>query len=166
MPGARRIIAGVSGSPGSVHTLRLAADLARDHDAVLIPVLAWVPPDGDRHERRHPCPELRQLWKDDAWQRLQDALGTAFGGLPAGIVTQPAVLRGKPGKVLVSTARQPGDLLVIGVGRPGPLLPGSRPLPGAGHPGPRPGPGRGLRPARLGVPAPLGQGNSTARIAT
>jgi nucleotide-binding universal stress UspA family protein len=55
MPGARRIIAGVSGSPGSVHALRQAAHLAHDHDAVLIPMLAWVPPDGDRHERRHPA---------------------------------------------------------------------------------------------------------------
>jgi hypothetical protein len=31
---------GVSGSPGSVHALRLAADLARHHDATLIPLLA------------------------------------------------------------------------------------------------------------------------------
>jgi len=53
MPGARRIIAGVSGSPGSVHALRHAAELARHHDAVLIPLLAWVPPGGDRDERKH-----------------------------------------------------------------------------------------------------------------
>jgi hypothetical protein len=37
MPGASRIFAGVSGSPGSVHALRQAADLARRNDAILIP---------------------------------------------------------------------------------------------------------------------------------
>jgi hypothetical protein len=80
-----------------------------------------VPPDGDRHERRHPCLELRQLWEDDAWQRLWEALDTAFGGLPADIRVQPAVRRGEPGKVLTGVACQPGDLLVIGPGRRGAL---------------------------------------------
>jgi hypothetical protein len=55
MPGIRRIVAGVSGSPGSVHALRQAADLARRSDAFLIPVHAWVPPEGDIHERKHPA---------------------------------------------------------------------------------------------------------------
>jgi hypothetical protein len=67
-------------------------------------------------ERKTPDPELRQLWTDDAWQRLRDALGTAFGGLPAGIHAQPVVLRGKPGKVLTGLACQQGDLLVVGTG--------------------------------------------------
>jgi nucleotide-binding universal stress UspA family protein len=120
-----RIFAGISGSPGSVHALRQAAGLARHHDAILIPLHAWVPPDGDLHERKHPCLELRQLWEDDAWQRLWDTLDRAFGGLPAEPTTQPAVLRGKPATVLTGLARQPGDLLVIGTGRRGPLwLPG------------------------------------------
>jgi nucleotide-binding universal stress UspA family protein len=104
-----------------VPALRQAADLTRRHDAVLIPLHAWVPPDGDRHERMHPCLELRQLWEDDAWQRLWQALDTALGGLPAGIRVQPAVRRGAPGKVLTGAARQPGDLLVIGSGPRGPL---------------------------------------------
>jgi nucleotide-binding universal stress UspA family protein len=112
-----RVIAGVSGSPGSVHALRQAADLARHHDALLIPLLAWVPPDS----ARLPWPELRQIWHDDAWQRLWDTLDTAFGGLPAGTTTQPVVLRGNPGPVLTGVARQDGDLLVIGAGRRGPL---------------------------------------------
>ena len=115
MTDTRRIFAGVSGSPGSVHALRQAADLAHHHDAVLIPMLAWVPPDSTRL----PWPELRQVWHDDAWQRLWDTLDTAFGGLPAGISTQPVVLRGKPGQVLAGVARQDGDVLVIGAGRRG-----------------------------------------------
>ena len=117
MPGTRRIFAGVSGSPGSVHALRQAAGLARHHNAVLIPLLAWVPPDSTRL----PWPELRRLWHDDAWQRLWDTLDTAFGGLPAGITTQPVVLRGKPGQVLAGVARQDGDVLVIGADRRGRL---------------------------------------------
>jgi len=121
MPTVCRIVAGVSGSPGSVPALRHAAGLARQHDAVLVPLHAWVPPDGDRHERRHPCAELRQLWDDDAWQRLWQALDTAFGGLPDGIRVQPAVMRGQPGTVLTGLACQPGDLLVIGAGRRGVL---------------------------------------------
>jgi nucleotide-binding universal stress UspA family protein len=114
MYGACRIVAGISGSPGSVHALRQAAGLARYHDAPLVPVHAWLPPDS----RRLPWPELRRLWEDDAWQRLWDTLDRAFGGLPAGVTTQPVVLRGKPGKALTGLARQPGDLLVIGAGRP------------------------------------------------
>lgn len=117
MPGTRRIFAGVSGSPGSVHALRQAAELARHHDAPLIPVLAWLPPDS----RRLPWPELRQIWHDDAWQRLWDTLDAAFGGLPDGITTQPAVLAGRPGTVLAGVARQDGDVLVIGAGRRGRL---------------------------------------------
>ena len=89
----RRVIAGASGSPAGLQALRQAADLARHHDAVLVPVLAWVPPDS----ARLPWPELRAIWKDDAWQRLWQALDTALGGLPAGITTQPVALRGKPG---------------------------------------------------------------------
>jgi nucleotide-binding universal stress UspA family protein len=80
-------------------------------------VHAWLPPDS----RRLPWPELRQLWQDDAWQRLWDTLDRAFGGLPADLTTHPVVQPGKPGTVLIGLARQDGDLLVIGVGRPGPL---------------------------------------------
>jgi nucleotide-binding universal stress UspA family protein len=115
MPGAYRVYVGVSGSPGSVHALRYAADLARDQDAILVPLLAWVPPDSSRQ----PWPELRQLWEDDAWQRLWGALNIAFGGLPAGVRAEPAVLRGKPGRALVSAASRAGDVLVMGAGRRG-----------------------------------------------
>ncbi len=104
-----------------MHALRHAADLARQHDAILIPLLTWVPPGGDLDERKHPSLHLRELWKDDAWQRLWDALDRAFGGMPAGVRAQPLVLRGKPGRVLVAVAHQAGDLLVIGTGRKGPL---------------------------------------------
>jgi nucleotide-binding universal stress UspA family protein len=122
LPGRPLVVAGVSGSPGSVHALRYAADLARRHGAVLVPLHAWVPPCGDLDERKHPSLELRQLWEDDAWQLLWDTLDRAFGGLPAGLATQPVVRRGRPGKILTGLARRPGDILVVGAGRRGRLL--------------------------------------------
>ncbi len=117
MSGFRRVIAGVSGSPGCLPALRYAADMARSHDAALIPVLAWVPPGGEFADRGSPSPYLRQLCGDAARQRLRDALDTAFGGTPAGVRTEPLVRRGEPGRILVSLACEPDDLLVIGRGR-------------------------------------------------
>ena len=66
LPYGPLVVAGVSGSPGSVHALRHAADLARRRGAALVPVLAWVPPGGDLADHKHPDPELRQLWQQDA----------------------------------------------------------------------------------------------------
>jgi nucleotide-binding universal stress UspA family protein len=119
--GVRRIFVGVSGSPGSLQAFRHAADLARTHQAVLIPVLAWVPPGGDLADRRNPSAYLRKVWQDAAWERLWEAIDLAFGGVPNDVAFEPAVVRGLPGPVLTGTARRPGDLLVIGAGRRGPL---------------------------------------------
>jgi nucleotide-binding universal stress UspA family protein len=105
-----------------VHALRYAADLARQHDAILVPLLAWVPPGGDLADRKSPDSQLRQLWKDDAWQRLREAIGTAFGGLPHGVRTWPLALRGPAGPVLVEAASATSDLLVIGAGQRATLL--------------------------------------------
>jgi nucleotide-binding universal stress UspA family protein len=67
----RRIVVGVSGSPGSLQALRHAADLARAYNAPLVPVLAWIPPGGDLADRSHPSPYLRPIWRDAAGQRLR-----------------------------------------------------------------------------------------------
>jgi nucleotide-binding universal stress UspA family protein len=118
--GARRIIIGTSGSPGSLQALRYAAGIARDNDATLIPVLAWLPPGGDLADRRYPSAFLRQVWRDAAWLQLWTALEMAWGGIaPAGRPAEPMVLRGEPGDALVEAASEPGDLLVIGTGRRG-----------------------------------------------
>jgi nucleotide-binding universal stress UspA family protein len=117
----RRIIVGVSGSPGSLQALRHAAGLAREYHAALIPIHAWTPPGGDLADRSHPSPYLRQLWHDAAWQRLWNAIELAFGGVPSDVAVQSEVLRGEPGRVLVSVACQPDDMLVIGAGRRGPV---------------------------------------------
>lgn len=125
MSGICRVIAGVSGSPGCLPALRYAADIARSRNASLIPVLAWVPPGGEFADRGNPSPYLRQLWGEAARRRLRETLDTAFGGDPADVRTEPLVLRGEPGRVLVRAACEPDDLLVVGRGRrilPGRLL--------------------------------------------
>ncbi len=114
-----RVITGVSGSPRNLQALRYAAALAHGQGATLIPVLAWVPPGGDVADRRHPSGYLRRVWVEDAWARLHDALDSALGGLPDDVATEPKVIRGEAGAVLVREASQRGDLLVIGTGRHG-----------------------------------------------
>ncbi len=117
----RRVIVGTSGSPGSLRALRYAEDLARAHAAILIPVLAWVPPGGDRADRRQPSGQLRLVWRDAACQRLRDALVAAWGQVPDDPPVRPLVQRGEAGWVLVSVACCADDLLVVGAGRRGAL---------------------------------------------
>jgi len=78
-----------------------------------------VSPGGDLSDRKNPDPQLRQLRKDDACQRLQEAIGTAFGGFPYGVRTWPLVLRGPAGQLLVSAPSTTSDLLVTGAERKG-----------------------------------------------
>ena len=121
MSGIRRVIVGASGSPGSLQALRFAEELARAHDATLIPLLAWVPPGGDLADRRAPCGYLRRVWEEDACQRLRDTLHAVWGEAPADPSVQPVVERGEAGLILVSAACCPGDLIVVGAGRRGAL---------------------------------------------
>jgi nucleotide-binding universal stress UspA family protein len=116
-----RVIAGVSGSPRGLPALRYAAALAHGHHAVLVPLLTWVPPGSELADHRCPCRYLREEWERGARERLRDALAAAFGGEPADVTTEPAVVRGEPGPVLVQAASRAGDLLVIGTGRHGRL---------------------------------------------
>ena len=119
MVAVRRVIVGVHGSMGSLQALRYAAGEARERSAILVPVIAWVPPGGDAAERSRPSPYLRQIWRDEASKRLWEAFDAGLGGPPADIHVQPHVVRGETGLVLVEVADQPGDLLVIGTGRRG-----------------------------------------------
>jgi nucleotide-binding universal stress UspA family protein len=117
--GMRRVIVGVSGSAGNLQALRYAAYLARAHDATLVPVHAWLPPGGDLADRRQPSAYLRALWRDAAASRLLDALGLAFGGVPADVRCEPRVVRGETRAALAHLADSDGDMLVIGAGRRG-----------------------------------------------
>jgi nucleotide-binding universal stress UspA family protein len=119
--GVRRIFVGVSGSPGSLRALRQGAELARTHDAMLVPVITWTPPGGEVAERRCPSRYLRAVWKAAAAKELRESIDLALGGAPDDIRLQPEVVRGEPGPVLVCAASEPGDLIVVGAGRRGAL---------------------------------------------
>jgi nucleotide-binding universal stress UspA family protein len=121
VPGVDRLIVGTSGSPGSLHALRYAEGLARDRDAVLIPVLAWETPGGERADQYQPSPYLRQACRDLARQRLRDALIAVWGEVPEDPLVQPRLEQGAAGWVLVNLACQPGDVLIVGAGRRGAL---------------------------------------------
>jgi len=121
VPDVGRVIVGTSGSPGSLHALRYGEGLARAHDAVLIPVLAWEVPGGDRAERVQPSGELRRVWQNLAGRRLHEALLAVWGKIPDDPLVQPHVERGPAGWVLVNLACRPGDMLVVGAGRHGTL---------------------------------------------
>lgn len=116
-----RVVVGTAGSPGSIAALRYADRMARAYDAILAPVLAWVPPGGDGISMLHPAPYLRQEWHTMACQRMRDSLLAVWGEEPADPSVRPQVEEGPAGWVLVSVARRPGDVLVIGAGRRGPV---------------------------------------------
>lgn len=115
MPAISRVIVGVSGSPDCLPALRYAAAVARAHDVPLIPVLAWHP----YGERSRPAyaPFVWAAWADAASAQLRAVLEVAFGGLPPGVHTEPVVMHGEPGRMLVGAANRSDDLLIIGAGR-------------------------------------------------
>jgi len=119
--GVDRLIVGTSGSPGSLQALRYGEALARAQGAVLIPVTAWDPPGGNHDERFQNSGYLRQACRDQAGQRLRDALIAVWGELPDDPLVQPHLERGPAGRVLVNLACDPGDVLVVGAGRRGTL---------------------------------------------
>ncbi|MEV4613219.1 universal stress protein [Kitasatospora sp. NPDC049258] len=116
-----RVIVGVSGSSGNAAALRHAVAEAERRDAVLVPVIAWTPPGGEAAYRNRPCPPLAKLWEQAAADRLDAAVARALGGYPAGLRTEPVVIRGEVGPALVEIADRPDDLLVVGTGRRGSL---------------------------------------------
>src|SRR6516165_1028845 len=120
MSGISRLIVGTSGSPGSLHALRYGEVLARAHDAVLIPVIAWEVP-GESRGRIQPTSELGRACRDLACQRPREALIAVWGEVPGDPLVQPHVERGPAGWVLVNLACRPDDVLVVGAGRRGAL---------------------------------------------
>lgn len=121
MTSPRRVIVGASISPGSIRAMRHARELAASSDAMLMIAHAWKPPGGDLADRRSPCPILREVWRQAAWERITECVNAAWGGLPAGIETRVVVTRGPAGEVLVDLAGEAGDVLVVGAGQRGPL---------------------------------------------
>ncbi|MFH8680823.1 universal stress protein [Streptomyces lydicus] len=119
--GGRRVVAGVSGSLGSLAALHRAADEARAARGELRVVLAWEPPGGDIAHRGGPCPAPMAAWRRMAQDRLLTALDTAFGNAGPGVPLEPLVVLATPGKALLMAADRPDDLLVVGAGSRGRL---------------------------------------------
>ncbi|WP_433854633.1 universal stress protein [Streptomyces kronopolitis] len=120
-PGVRRVVAGVSGSLGSLTALHRAADEARLRGGDLRTVLAWEPPGGDIAHRGGPCPAPLAAWRRMACTRLLTALEDAFGEAGPGVPLECLVVLGKPGTVLLAAADRRDDLLVVGAGARGRL---------------------------------------------
>lgn len=116
-----RVVVGVSGSPSSLHALRVAVGEARRSGRALLAVLAWEPVGGEIAYHRAPCLELLRMWEDAAAWRLRNSFDEAFGAVPGDVPTQLRWVRGDAGSVLVGTADRPGDLLVVGAGPRGRL---------------------------------------------
>jgi len=68
-----------------------------------------------------PCTRCAISGREAAVERLEVAFDQGLGGLPAGLVIEPLVIRGPAGPVLVDHADRPDDLLVVGTGRRGGL---------------------------------------------
>jgi nucleotide-binding universal stress UspA family protein len=119
--GVGRVLVGTSGSPGSLQALRYGEGLARAHDAILIPVIAWELPGGDRAYRISGSHELGKACRELACGQLRDALIAVWGEVPGDPLVQPHVERGPAGWVLVNLASRPDDVLVVGAGRRGVL---------------------------------------------
>ena len=83
MSSVDRLIVGTSGSPGSLQALRYGDGLARAHDAVLVPVIAWELPGGDRAHRIGPSGELGKACRDLAGLQLRDARSQCGAKFPA-----------------------------------------------------------------------------------
>ena len=117
--GARRIIIGTSGTPGSLQALRHAAGIARRTTPRSFP--CWP---GCRPAATSLTAVIRQgSCARSGGTRPGSGCGNRSrwpgAGSPAGRPAEPKVLRGDPGEVLVAAACEPGDLLVVGAGRRG-----------------------------------------------
>lgn len=130
---SRRVAVGASGSPGSFNALRLAIERARALDAVPLPVMIWEAPG--------PYPQdVTDGWADVAEARLVSAFDQGLGGAPSELPTEPHVVRGRAGRVLVAFRRPdrrparprqgPPHRPVRRVRRGGTVLPRPRRLPG------------------------------------
>jgi nucleotide-binding universal stress UspA family protein len=114
---ASRVVVGVHGSLTSLAALRSALEIARDRDAVLVPVLTWTPVGGEMAYRRAPCGQLLHVWRTKAQERLDTAFDEALGGYPSDVEVFRQVARATAGPALVELAEEPGDVLVVGAGR-------------------------------------------------
>ncbi|MFJ9031263.1 universal stress protein [Streptomyces sp. NPDC102274] len=114
--GGRRVVVGVSGTPGSLTALHRAAAEARRADGELWAVLAWAPPSGGLGHRGPSVSSMLVECRRLAVERLLRTLDEAFGTAGPGVPLECLAVRSTPGAALVETACDPDDLLVVGAG--------------------------------------------------
>ncbi|MFG2997382.1 universal stress protein [Streptomyces sp. NPDC048340] len=112
----RRVVVGVSGTPGSLAALHRAAAEARAREAQLWVVMAWQAPGGELGSRNSCNVSALAQCREAAAERLRRILDLAFGARPAGVTPAGLTVRATPGAALVDTARGGDDLLVVGAG--------------------------------------------------
>ncbi len=117
----RRVVVGVSGTPGSLSALHRAAAEARMRDAGLWVVMAWQAPGGELGSRSSCNVPVLGDCRAAVVERLREVLDGAFGAAGPGVTLAGLTVRATPGAALVDTARGSGDLLVVGTGSRGPL---------------------------------------------
>ncbi|MEU6658260.1 universal stress protein [Streptomyces sp. NPDC046821] len=110
-----QVVVGVSDSLGGLAALRAATEEARRSDRVLVAVLAWEPPEGERRYARFADQEWARHRHGEARAALDRAFAEALGGPPRDVDLVCRVVRDRPGHALCATASGPDDLLVIGV---------------------------------------------------
>ncbi|MCW2541235.1 MAG: hypothetical protein JWN95_2960 [Frankiales bacterium] len=116
-PGQERVVVGVNGSIANLAALRVAVAHARVSDALLVPVLAWVPVDGQVGGGRNvpgPSRAVLRVCEEAAHDRLNNAFEEAFGGHPAFVRVDPVVSCAAPEDALLRVANRESDLLVLG----------------------------------------------------
>ncbi|MFI9122398.1 universal stress protein [Streptomyces bikiniensis] len=112
----RRVVVGVTETPGGMTVLHRAVAEARVRDAELWAVLAWQPPGGELGSRNGRRPSALAEYRAAAVERLRDVLDTAFGTAGPGVTLVGLTAQGTPGAALVGIARGPEDLLVVATG--------------------------------------------------
>ncbi|MFF4322898.1 universal stress protein [Streptomyces sp. NPDC001568] len=112
----RRVVVGVSGTPGSLSALHRAAAEARVRDAELWVVMAWQAPGGELGGRGSCNVTALTSCRAAVVERLREVLDGAFGGAKPGVTLAGVTVRATPGAALVDTARRSEDLLVVGTG--------------------------------------------------
>ncbi|MET9464679.1 universal stress protein [Streptomyces sp. NPDC006544] len=112
----RRVVAGVSGTPGSLAVLHRAAGEARVRDAELWVVMAWQAPSGELGSRSSCNVSALAQCRATVVERLREVPNTAFDAEKPGVTPAGLTVRATPGAALVDTARGADDLLVVGTG--------------------------------------------------